>query len=202
MASRLRRTHRRTSIFVDFNHVPSGVCAARKAFETFRASRDDRVSVGAGLDHVTLFDLLVEEGVEAVSARAEGIDLTHEAEYRSQASSSTRAVSQLPAQETVERWGPPSLSYLPERRKPVTGRSMSCMTTRGAPRCCSKRGGPDCAERRTKPGSRAENIPKVGMVPATAHGRSRSRGSSEASGSPNFRFQRSRFRRFHGCGGS
>jgi hypothetical protein len=82
LASRLCRTHRRASIFVDFNHVPSRVCAARKAFETFRASRDDRVGVGSGLDHVTLFDLLVEEGVEAVPARAEGIDLTHEPEYR------------------------------------------------------------------------------------------------------------------------
>jgi hypothetical protein len=40
------------------------------------------VGVGSGLDHVTLFDLLVEEGVEAVPACAEGIDLTHEPEYR------------------------------------------------------------------------------------------------------------------------
>ena len=40
------------------------------------------MGVGAGLDHVTLFDLLVEERVEGVSARAEGIDLTHEREYR------------------------------------------------------------------------------------------------------------------------
>ncbi len=39
------------------------------------------MGVGAGLDHVTLFDLLVEEGVEAVSAPAKGIDLTHEPEY-------------------------------------------------------------------------------------------------------------------------
>jgi hypothetical protein len=82
MASRLCRTHRRAAILVDFNHVPSGVRAARKALETFRASRDDRVGVGAGLDHVTLFDLLVEEGVEAAPAHAEGIDLTHEPEYR------------------------------------------------------------------------------------------------------------------------
>lgn len=69
-ASRLRRTHRRASIFVYFNYVTSGVCAAREAFETFRASRDDRVGVGAGLDHVTLFDLLVKERVEGLSARA------------------------------------------------------------------------------------------------------------------------------------
>ena len=40
------------------------------------------MGVGAGLDHVTLFDLLVEERVEAVPARAEGIDLIHEREYR------------------------------------------------------------------------------------------------------------------------
>src|SRR6266576_3866862 len=80
--SRLCRTHRRASTFVDFNHVASGVCAAREAFETPRASRDDRVGVVAGLDHVTLVDLLVEERVEGVPARAEGIDLTHEREYR------------------------------------------------------------------------------------------------------------------------
>ena len=35
----------------------------------------------AGLDHVTLCDLLVKEGVEALLARAEGVDLTHEREY-------------------------------------------------------------------------------------------------------------------------
>src|SRR5438445_8569568 len=81
-ASRLCRTHRRASIFVDFNRVASGVCPAREAFEAFRALRDDRVGVGAGFDHVTLFDLLVEECVEAVPARAERIDLTHEPEYR------------------------------------------------------------------------------------------------------------------------
>jgi hypothetical protein len=69
-ASRLCRTHRRASIFVYFSYVTSGVCAARKAFETFRASRDDRVGVGAGLDHVTLFDLLVKERVEGLPARA------------------------------------------------------------------------------------------------------------------------------------
>ena len=104
MATRLCRTHRRASILVDFNHVPSGVCAARKALETFRASRDDRVGVGAGLDHVTLFDLLVEEGVEAAPARAEGIDLTHEPSIASQASSQTRAEGQTPHAE-VERPG-------------------------------------------------------------------------------------------------
>jgi hypothetical protein len=63
-ASWLCRTHRRAPIFVDFNHVASGVCAAREAFKTFRAARDDRVGVGAGLDHVPLVDLLVKEVVE------------------------------------------------------------------------------------------------------------------------------------------
>ena len=69
-ASRLCRTHRRASIFVYFNYVTSGVCAAREAFETFRASRDDRVGVRAGLDHVTLFDLLVKERIEGLPARS------------------------------------------------------------------------------------------------------------------------------------
>src|SRR5215216_5101880 len=81
-ASWLCRTHRRDSIFVDFNHVPSRFGAAREASEASRASRDDRMGVGAGLDHVILFDLLVEERVEAVLARAEGVDLTHQHEYR------------------------------------------------------------------------------------------------------------------------
>ena len=40
------------------------------------------MGVGAGLDHVTLFDLLVEERAEAAPARAERIDLTHQHEYR------------------------------------------------------------------------------------------------------------------------
>ncbi len=40
------------------------------------------MGVGAGLDHVILFDLLVEERVEAVLARAEGVDLSHQYEYR------------------------------------------------------------------------------------------------------------------------
>ena len=40
------------------------------------------MGVGAGLDHVTLVDLLVEERVEGVATCAEGIDLTHKREYR------------------------------------------------------------------------------------------------------------------------
>lgn len=40
------------------------------------------MGVGPGLDHITLRDLLVEERVEAVPARAERIDFTHEREYR------------------------------------------------------------------------------------------------------------------------
>ena len=40
------------------------------------------MGVGAGLDHVTLFDLLVKERVETFPARAYGIDLTHKREYR------------------------------------------------------------------------------------------------------------------------
>ena len=81
-ASRLCRAHRRDSIFVDFDHVASRVCAAREASESLRASRDDRVGIGASLDHVALFDLLVEERVEAVPARAQRIDLTHQHDYR------------------------------------------------------------------------------------------------------------------------
>ena len=81
-APRLCGTHRCSSVFVDFNHATSGVRAAREAFETFRASRDDRVGVSAGLDCVTLFDLLVKERVECVPARAQRIDVTHEREYR------------------------------------------------------------------------------------------------------------------------
>ena len=81
-ASRLCRTHRRASIFVDLNHIAPRICTAREALETFWASRDDRVGVGAGLDHVTLFDLLVKERVETFPARAYGIDLTHKREYR------------------------------------------------------------------------------------------------------------------------
>jgi hypothetical protein len=43
------------------------------------------VRFGAGLDHVILFDLLVEERVEGALARAEGVDLTHQREYRKSA---------------------------------------------------------------------------------------------------------------------
>jgi hypothetical protein len=68
--ARLCRTHRGASIFVDFDYEASGVCAAGEAFQTFRALRDDRVSVGPSLDHVTLGDLLVKERVETLPARA------------------------------------------------------------------------------------------------------------------------------------
>jgi hypothetical protein len=44
------------------------------------------MGVGPGLDHIALYDLLVEERVEAVPARAERIDLTHQREYRKSAS--------------------------------------------------------------------------------------------------------------------
>src|SRR5215216_310728 len=67
-ASRLRGTHRDDSIFADLDHVASGVCAAREAFAAFRSPENDRVGVGAGLDRVTLFDLMVEERVEAIPA--------------------------------------------------------------------------------------------------------------------------------------
>ena len=65
-ASRLRRTHRGDSIFVDLDHIASGVCAASEPFEAFRLLGNDRVGVSAGFDHVTLFDLLVEVRVEPV----------------------------------------------------------------------------------------------------------------------------------------
>src|SRR4051794_18109581 len=81
-ASGLCRTHRRTSILVDLDHVAAGICAAGEAFQTSRTLRDDRVGVGTGLDHVALGDLLLEERVEALPAHAQRIDLTHEREYR------------------------------------------------------------------------------------------------------------------------
>ena len=40
------------------------------------------MGVGAGLDHITLVDLLVEERVEADPSRALRIDFTHGREYR------------------------------------------------------------------------------------------------------------------------
>jgi hypothetical protein len=67
-ASRLRGTHRRDSIFVDLNDVASRVWAAREALEAFRSPENDRVRVAAGLDCIALFDLLVEEGLEAIPA--------------------------------------------------------------------------------------------------------------------------------------
>jgi hypothetical protein len=67
-ASRLRGTHRRGSVFVDLNHVPSRVSAAREALEAFWLPEDDRMGLGAGLDRPTLFDLLVEKRIEAVPA--------------------------------------------------------------------------------------------------------------------------------------
>jgi hypothetical protein len=80
--SRLCRSHRGDSVFVDLDHVASRVCSAREPFEPFRSPRDDRVGVGAGLDRVALFNLLVEEDVEAILARPERVDLSHRREYR------------------------------------------------------------------------------------------------------------------------
>ena len=74
-ASWLRRTHRRDSLFVDFDHMAPGVGTARETLEALRASRDDRVRAGAGFDGVPLFELLVEERVESVGARTEWIHL-------------------------------------------------------------------------------------------------------------------------------
>src|SRR3954453_19163656 len=67
-ASRLRGPHRGSSVFVDLDHVASGVRSTREPFEAFRAPEDDRVGVCAGLDCAALLDLLVEERVEAVPA--------------------------------------------------------------------------------------------------------------------------------------
>ena len=86
-ASRLCRAHRHGSIFVDFDHIAPRVCTARETSETFRSAGDDRVGVGAGLDHVTLLDLPVEERVEADLPRAFRIDLAHDHEYRKSAPS-------------------------------------------------------------------------------------------------------------------
>jgi hypothetical protein len=100
-APRLCRTHCRGSIFVDFDYVASRVCAGREASEPFRASEDDRMGLGAGLDHVALFDLLVEERVEADPPRALRIDLTHEREYRKSAGANAAnapCASKLPSQ--------------------------------------------------------------------------------------------------------
>src|SRR5579862_8874627 len=82
-AARLCRAHRRASIFVDLDDEASGVCAAGEAAQTPRASRDDRVGAGARLDHVALCHLLLEERVETLPARAQGIDLTHGASIAS-----------------------------------------------------------------------------------------------------------------------
>ena len=67
-ATWLRRTHRGDSILVDLDYVASGVCSAREAFEACRSPRNDRMGVGAGLDHVTLFNLLVEERGQTIAA--------------------------------------------------------------------------------------------------------------------------------------
>jgi hypothetical protein len=83
-ASRLRGTHRGGSIFVDLDDVTSGICATHEALEALRAPRNDRVCVRAALDHVTLFDLLVEERVEAVSASAAWVDLSHDRSFASE----------------------------------------------------------------------------------------------------------------------
>src|SRR5436853_4936114 len=57
------RTHRGDSIFVDFDHIPPGVSTARESSKALWPPRDDRVGIGAVLDRVSLFALLVEEAV-------------------------------------------------------------------------------------------------------------------------------------------
>jgi hypothetical protein len=91
-AARLGRAHGHGSTFVDLDNVTSGVCAAREASEPSRATGDDRVGVGAGLDHVALAGLLVEERVETDSPRALRIDVAHESEYRKEPGSRCRSV--------------------------------------------------------------------------------------------------------------
>jgi hypothetical protein len=80
-ASRLGGAHGGGSIFVDLDDPAAGVCAAGKAIETPRSPRNDCVRVSAGLDHVTLCNLPVEERVEAVFASASWVDLSHRAKF-------------------------------------------------------------------------------------------------------------------------
>lgn len=80
--SRFRRTHGGSSVFVDLDDIAAGVRAARKALETLRSPRNDRVCFGASLDQVTLCGLLVEERVEAIFPSATWIDLSHGGESR------------------------------------------------------------------------------------------------------------------------
>src|SRR5579884_245846 len=80
-ASRLCRSHLGDSILVNLDHPAARICAAREAFEALWTPRDDRVGVGARLDRVALFDLLVEKDIEAVLACPEGVDLSHQCEY-------------------------------------------------------------------------------------------------------------------------
>ena len=54
------------------------------------------MSVGAGLNHVTLFDLLGKERVETFPARAYRIDLTHKREYRKSGALAWASVPECP----------------------------------------------------------------------------------------------------------
>jgi hypothetical protein len=113
-ASRLRGTHRRDSIFVDLNDVASRVWAPREALETSRSPENDRVGVAAGLDDVALFDLLVEERVEAVPTSPERVDLSHGREYRRRGCSRyARGMRPTPAS---SRPHSSSFVYLPKPR--------------------------------------------------------------------------------------
>lgn len=68
---RLCGAHCYYTVLVDLNHVPSETAAAKNSPpEALARFDDDRVGVGTGLEHVTLFDLLVKERVEGVPARA------------------------------------------------------------------------------------------------------------------------------------
>src|SRR5439155_6313279 len=59
----------------------------------------DRVGVAARLDRVALFDLLVEERVEAVLASSERVDLSHGREYRNRGSQKEYGVGDWPCRQ-------------------------------------------------------------------------------------------------------
>lgn len=83
-ASRFCRTHRGDPTFINLNHIASGIGTTRESSKAPWPPRDDRVGLGAILNRVPLFDLLVEEHVESVPAAPKRIDLAHDASIASQ----------------------------------------------------------------------------------------------------------------------
>ena len=73
----LGRAHCCVAVLVDLDHEATRVVAAREASQPSRATEDDCVGVGSGLDREAFGNLLVKKRVESVLPCSHRVDVAH-----------------------------------------------------------------------------------------------------------------------------